>query len=170
MSRPLLPVTAALLLAGCAAIPKLGEAPVAKPASAYATAQSLAAPAADWPTDQWWKAYGDPQLDKLVDEALAGSPTLAQAEARVRQAQARAQQSRAATLPTLDLNAQAAELRRAGRATANSDLATAAMALQAYLAGLSDDSMLTWSGLTPHTDKLLTFMPKKEAARRPVAA
>ena len=68
------------------------------------------------------------------------------------------------------LNAQAAELRRAGRATADSDLAAAAMQLQAYLAGLSDDSMLTWSGLTPHTDKLLTFMPKKEPARRPAAA
>ena len=68
------------------------------------------------------------------------------------------------------LNAQASELRRAGRATGDSDLAAAAGALQAYLAGLADDQALTWGGLTPHTDKLLTFMPKKDPARRTAAA
>jgi len=68
------------------------------------------------------------------------------------------------------LNAQASELRRAGRATGDSDLAAAAAALQAYLAEVTDGKPLTWSGLTPHTDKLLTFLPKKEQAKRPAAA
>jgi NodT family efflux transporter outer membrane factor (OMF) lipoprotein len=38
----------------------------------------------------WWKAFGDPQLDSLMDEALRANPTLAQAMARVRSAEAQA--------------------------------------------------------------------------------
>ena len=92
----------ALTLAACAAIPKLGEAPQPKPASAYATAESFKAPAADWPADRWWTAYGDPQLDQIIDEALKGSPSLAQAAARVRKAEASRAQARAGLLPSLD--------------------------------------------------------------------
>jgi NodT family efflux transporter outer membrane factor (OMF) lipoprotein len=113
MSRMILPLLAgALALAGCAAVPKLGEAPKPAAASSYATAQSFAAPVAAWPIDKWWAAYGDPQLDKLMDEALAGSPSLAQAAARLRAAQARADISRAATLPSLTANAQANEAKQ----------------------------------------------------------
>ena len=52
------------------------------------------------------------KLDALVDEPLAGSPSLVQAQARVRAAQARAQQSRAALLPSVALNAQAAQTKQ----------------------------------------------------------
>ncbi|HQD57444.1 MAG TPA: fusaric acid resistance protein, partial [Candidatus Competibacteraceae bacterium] len=31
---------------------------------------------APWPGADWWRAFGDPQLDRLMDEALAGSPDL----------------------------------------------------------------------------------------------
>lgn len=41
-----------------------------------------------WPAQDWWRAYGDPQLDRLVTQARAGSPTVAVALARVRQAAA----------------------------------------------------------------------------------
>src|SRR5580698_7204849 len=77
---------AALSLSACATVPNLGPKPQAKAAQSYATSQSFDAPQADWPADRWWDAYNDPQLSKLVDEALAGSPTLAQAEARLRAA------------------------------------------------------------------------------------
>jgi NodT family efflux transporter outer membrane factor (OMF) lipoprotein len=43
---------------------------------------------ADWPTLEWWRRYGDPQLDTLVAEALVHSPSLRLAEARVREAAA----------------------------------------------------------------------------------
>lgn len=113
MPRSMIPLLAgALALAGCAAVPKMGEAPKPAAAASYATAQSFAAPQAAWPTDRWWAAYGDPQLDKLMDEALAGSPTLAQAAARLRAAEARAEVARAATLPSLSANAQAAETKQ----------------------------------------------------------
>ncbi|HEX9390669.1 MAG TPA: efflux transporter outer membrane subunit [Usitatibacteraceae bacterium] len=42
----------------------------------------------DGPGDRWWQAYGDPQLNALIDRALAQSPSLKLAEARMRRAQA----------------------------------------------------------------------------------
>jgi NodT family efflux transporter outer membrane factor (OMF) lipoprotein len=96
---------AALLTSACATMPDATPARVAKAPEAYATAQTLSASdAAAWPADAWWKAYGDAQLDALVDEALTGSPTLAQAEARLRRAQALANQAKAAQLPSVGAN------------------------------------------------------------------
>jgi NodT family efflux transporter outer membrane factor (OMF) lipoprotein len=69
--------------------------------SAYATQQSFAAPATPWPNDRWWTSYGDPQLDRLIDEALAGSPTLAQAKIRVIRADTSRAAATAAILPII---------------------------------------------------------------------
>lgn len=102
---PFVILLATSLLTACAAVPKLPPAQVARSPESYAAARSLAAPTADWPADRWWSAYGDPQLDALIDEALQGSPDLASAEARVRKAQALAGQARAATLPSATANA-----------------------------------------------------------------
>lgn len=95
---------AALLTSACATMPAAKPARIAKAPEAYAAAQTLSAPQTSWPTDTWWKAYGDAQLDSLIDEALAGSPTLAQAEARLRRAQALASQAKAAQLPSVGAN------------------------------------------------------------------
>jgi NodT family efflux transporter outer membrane factor (OMF) lipoprotein len=65
--------------------------------------------AAAWPTEQWWAAYQDLQLNSLMQEALAGSPSLQSAQARLQAAQARALQASGARLPATTL---AAELRR----------------------------------------------------------
>ncbi len=113
MSRSVIALLAgASLLAGCATVPKLGQAPKPAAASEFAAARSFQAPPAAWPADSWWSAYGDAQLDALMDQALAGSPTLAEAAARLRAAQARAQEARGATLPSLSANAQAAEAKQ----------------------------------------------------------
>jgi NodT family efflux transporter outer membrane factor (OMF) lipoprotein len=53
----------------------------------------------------WWKAFHDPQLDALMDEALRDSPTLAQALARVRLAQSRTQADIAARQPRFAIDA-----------------------------------------------------------------
>jgi NodT family efflux transporter outer membrane factor (OMF) lipoprotein len=92
-------------LSACATVPRLGPAPQAKGPAAYETAQSFAAPSSDWPEDRWWTGYQDPQLDKLIDEALAGAPTLAQAQARARQADALAEQAGAALAPQIGVEA-----------------------------------------------------------------
>lgn len=79
---------AAVLLAGCASVPKLGDPPALRASSSLATTQSFAGPVTPWPDRAWWAGYGDPQLTGLMDEALAGSPTLEAAAARLRAAQA----------------------------------------------------------------------------------
>jgi outer membrane protein, multidrug efflux system len=48
-----------------------------------------------WPEAQWWKRYGDAQLNALIDQALAGSPSLAAAQTRVSQARSQADLLRA---------------------------------------------------------------------------
>ena len=91
-------------LAGCAMMPKDGATPAPKPPGAYATSQSFTAPAADWPKLDWWRAYGDTELNGLIDEALSGSPTLAQAKARLDKAKADLGTARAGLFPTLALS------------------------------------------------------------------
>lgn len=51
---------------------------------------------------QWWKAFGSPGLDALVDAALAASPDLQAAEAALRSAQETALAQRGAFWPTVD--------------------------------------------------------------------
>jgi len=98
----LLAGAAASVLSACASIPHLGPAPQPKPASAYAASVSFAAAAADWPQDRWWTTYGDPQLNQLIEEALAGSPDLIAAQARVRQSDALADQVRSTLGPHIE--------------------------------------------------------------------
>lgn len=94
---------ATLLLSACATVPRLGSPPVMAPPAAYGADATLAGvDHATWPDLGWWHSYGDAQLDALIAEALAGTPDLAAAVARIRQADAYVQQARAARLPTLD--------------------------------------------------------------------
>jgi outer membrane protein TolC len=104
--RRMVALAAAALLAGCAAVPDLGPMTAPAPATRLATAQSFADAQGVWPEDRWWTRYGDPQLAALVDEALAGSPDLAAADARLRRAEGLARAAGAALLPTLAANAQ----------------------------------------------------------------
>jgi NodT family efflux transporter outer membrane factor (OMF) lipoprotein len=94
----------ATALSACATLPADTPARVAKAPEAYAASQALAGPEREWPADAWWTAYGDPQLDALMGEALAGSPTLAAAEARVRRARSVAAQAHAQQLPSVSAN------------------------------------------------------------------
>lgn len=98
-------VAVAVLTAGCASTNGLSTQASLQSASALAASKSLAtttiAPDA-WPRSDWWIAFGDRQLDALIDEALAGSPTLKVAEARTRKALAFADVSKAALSPRID--------------------------------------------------------------------
>ncbi|WP_421853294.1 efflux transporter outer membrane subunit [Novosphingobium sp.] len=106
-------LTGCAALAGCATMPNLGPRPALRDA---ATLGAVAAPAdaapGTWPGEGWWKDYGDPQLAALIEEALAGSPTLAAADARARKASAYATSAGAALLPSLTANAQANEVKQ----------------------------------------------------------
>src|SRR6266496_6773079 len=52
---------------------------------------------------RWWTEFGDPTLDKLVDEALANNLDVAAAMARVESARAQIKLSQADLFPTADL-------------------------------------------------------------------
>lgn len=91
-----------LALGACAAIPDLGTAPTPLSNQDIAASQSLPAGEGVWPVDRWWTAYGDPQLDALMDEGLRGAPDLKAAMARFRKAAGMAQSAGAALAPSVD--------------------------------------------------------------------
>ncbi|RYX97499.1 MAG: efflux transporter outer membrane subunit [Comamonadaceae bacterium] len=70
-------------------------------ANQQATAAGASAAAADFRAinTDWWRAYGDEQLNQLVAQALQTSPNLKLAEARLARAQAVTEVANAATLP-----------------------------------------------------------------------
>ena len=76
------------LLNGCAPIPPEGVTPGLKTVEQYETRDSFKAPQRNWPAEDWWTAYHDSQLDALVEEGLANSPSMTVAAARFRHAQA----------------------------------------------------------------------------------
>lgn len=97
----------ATLAVGCAKLPMGGAAPQIKPPQSFQSAEALKAPATDWPTDQWWTKYEDPQLSTLINEALGNSPDLAAAVARLKQADAAARIVGSARKPQLGVHASA---------------------------------------------------------------
>jgi NodT family efflux transporter outer membrane factor (OMF) lipoprotein len=105
LSRFLLQPTllaALFALGGCIGSGDTAEVAVIEPAQAglYNTAQT------EWPAPEWWKSFADPQLDALITRAVADSPSMAIAAARVRQARQAAIAARAVTDPAIALNAQ----------------------------------------------------------------
>jgi NodT family efflux transporter outer membrane factor (OMF) lipoprotein len=56
--------------------------------------------------DAWWKAFHDPQVDRLAELTLAGNPTLQSALARIRAAQSQLSGARADDLPQVTLDGQ----------------------------------------------------------------
>jgi NodT family efflux transporter outer membrane factor (OMF) lipoprotein len=97
----------ALALAGCASTHGLAPSTHPLDANRLATSHTLAGLSdAAFPTQDWWTAFGDPQLDALIAEALTGTPGLDAADARVRQAQAQAGLADALRKPSLSASAQ----------------------------------------------------------------
>lgn len=79
----------AAVLSACASMGQGHERAQALPATHLAEGDALAGSStALWPAGRWWSALGDAQLDRLVDEAMAGSPSLAAAQARIERAAA----------------------------------------------------------------------------------
>jgi NodT family efflux transporter outer membrane factor (OMF) lipoprotein len=70
----------------------------------FETVRSLPAEQGHWPATDWVDQFGDAQLKALIAEALNGSPTIAQAQARIAEAEAYADATKADTLPRVDAN------------------------------------------------------------------
>jgi outer membrane protein, multidrug efflux system len=98
VDRRLIPLAAALALAGCSLAPKFEQPKVETPNAFKREAMTLTdaergtwkvgEPAEAQPRGEWWKAFGDPTLDQLETAAMADNPGLQAAAARVLQARA----------------------------------------------------------------------------------
>src|SRR5678815_1000228 len=89
-------------IAACSSDPiRPPEIPVVEQYTSTAVAEDRLAPGKDIPA-QWWTLFRSPALDGLVRRALDNSPTLARAQARLRQAQEDLSARDGAQLPKLD--------------------------------------------------------------------
>ncbi|WP_204259689.1 efflux transporter outer membrane subunit [Lichenicola cladoniae] len=97
----ILPISAALLLAGCAGMShSLPQVAQLKGGALGLDSRSVSIDA------KWWTEFGDPQLDRLVEAGLAGNPTLDSALARVRSAEAAVSVQHAGQLPQVSADGQ----------------------------------------------------------------
>jgi NodT family efflux transporter outer membrane factor (OMF) lipoprotein len=112
--RLVLPVGAAMLMSACASLHSVYQKPAADiPAQfSYATtnadgdgATTVPASTSAKNAQAWWKNFGDPQLDRLIDTALRRNNDLAAATIRVRRAQLLAGIAADQLLPQADINA-----------------------------------------------------------------
>jgi NodT family efflux transporter outer membrane factor (OMF) lipoprotein len=74
-------------------------APISTAAGGFHRANEIQTPSVA-PPARWWAALNEPELASLIDQALAGSPTVHEAEARLRAARASLGESRTRLLPT----------------------------------------------------------------------
>ena len=108
MRRILLLVGLPLMCAACGAVgpdykrPAISDMPVAWKAE---TSWQTASPADAIPKKEWWKAFGDKQLDELEASCLKDNLSLKVAVARLDQALAQSNAHGAAMSPTVALNA-----------------------------------------------------------------
>jgi NodT family efflux transporter outer membrane factor (OMF) lipoprotein len=89
-------------LAACTVGPDFRGAPPAAPVAAKAAAFNRApddASAAQPSAAPWWSALGDPELTALIEAALANSPDVAAAEARLRESRAALKEQKSNALP-----------------------------------------------------------------------
>ncbi|MGE0356029.1 MAG: efflux transporter outer membrane subunit [Burkholderiales bacterium] len=118
MKLILAPILASLILAGCATVPDI--VPKALPVTPAAFKEgegrwTTVRPADSQPRGDWWRAFADPVLDRLVERAAESNTSIAVAAARLAQARALLQSNVANQWPQLGLGASAS---RAG-GTAN---------------------------------------------------
>ena len=84
-------LAASIALAGCASSGGLAPKSATLDPASLQTSRTLAEAKLDrakWPEADWWKRFGDAQLDALVAEALAGNPSIGAARARLDRAAA----------------------------------------------------------------------------------
>ncbi len=107
--RTALTVATVLMLTACASAPARLGSPMLRDDVPLA---GLQAPTrAGWPETQWWRQYGDPQLDDLMDRAMRQSPDLALAQSRVQNAEQSARLAAAQLGLTVNGSAQVARQR-----------------------------------------------------------
>ncbi|WP_077404675.1 efflux transporter outer membrane subunit [Janthinobacterium sp. LM6] len=103
-----------LSLAGCASMaPDTQQLPQQDLATVQLAADIHLA-SEGWPAAQWWRQFQDDQLNQLIEQALAASPNLAVANARIGSALSAFDAQHAQRGPRIDLGANASRQRYSG--------------------------------------------------------
>ncbi|HEY0231428.1 MAG TPA: efflux transporter outer membrane subunit [Dokdonella sp.] len=158
LTRAIAPVCF-LLLAACAAGPDF-RAPPAPAVEGYrADALPKATVATDAPTGdaqrflegadvpaRWWTTFASAELDRRVERALAHSPTIASAQAALRQAQENANAARGALLPSVDAKLGATHGNANGLGAIAGEGGSASSVFTVYNAGVDVGYTLDLSG------------------------
>lgn len=103
-------IICAASLSGCTQLPSLGpdfRSPTLQLPERWANAPAAGSASAH--LSDWWRQFGDAQLDALIDEALQGSLDLQLAQARLRQARALREQAIGGFFPTLSASTGASD-------------------------------------------------------------
>jgi len=117
---------------------------------------------------QWWKAFGDPVLDQLVDEALVNNLDLAKAAANIEEARANAGAARALLSPRVDGMAKGAVSQRQLNLTMTEDdfNKTSGMAAAGVAVNWEID---LWDRIRQTNDAALARLAASEHTRNAVA-
>lgn len=108
----LLPLAAALMLAGCAVGPDYKRPAVDMPTKySELPGWTQASPDADGPKGEWWKAFHDPLLDELMPQVVVSNQTVRQNYANYQAALAEVKVARAGLFPTLAVDGSATRAR-----------------------------------------------------------
>ena len=108
-------VLSLLALSGCGVLPELRKPSLDLPQVWPTTPSPQAGEIASAVTPDWWKAYGDYQLDALVEEALVHNADLRLAAARIEEARANLGLARADQAVQVQASANASRSRRSER-------------------------------------------------------
>ncbi|MFL9901173.1 efflux transporter outer membrane subunit [Paraburkholderia fungorum] len=97
-------LTILLTIAGCASTGGIAPQDRGIEPSSLDAGNAIRAANADaqWPAADWWRAYNDPQLNEWIEAAQTGNPSLAVAQARVREAVSMAGVARSALSPQVN--------------------------------------------------------------------
>ncbi|MFT4433796.1 efflux transporter outer membrane subunit [Caballeronia sp. 15715] len=141
----LLTLASVCALSACTVGPDYAGAPQVAPDATHAS-NFVRTPAAGMVStrapSQWWLALDDPQLNTLIDAALADNPDVHAAQARLREARAQLQHQNANGMPTASLDAAALRMREpnlsslsSSQGSSGSSSSSGGGPLQLYTAG-----------------------------------
>lgn len=114
MKRLATVLLAAVALAGCVMGPDHRDPRPGSPAQTPFLSGNSPAFTGDEPPGRWWSLFGDPVLDRLVEQALRENTDLRVAAANLRRARAVLRETRSGLFPTADFSASATYSRQSG--------------------------------------------------------
>lgn len=107
MTRTVLTLAPLLLLGACTVGPDFAAPAPPPPEAGYADTGGNRATLAEGPEGRWWKSFASPELDSLVDRALAHNHSLAASRATLESARQQIAAVAGRRLPQVDANARA---------------------------------------------------------------